>query len=126
VLGFEADIQRGSDTFTAPLSGTVCHGLVALRGGANWIPIPPLPLKGAAVTSQEAKIQWFGTVRGRVGMLISNGLLLYGTGGLAYGHVSVLGDVTVSATSSQVSFGPTTSTFSQSKTNVGFAAARYL
>lgn len=31
---------------------------------------------------------WFGTVRGRLGFAIDN-LLLYGTGGLAYGHISL-------------------------------------
>jgi len=33
----------------------------------------------------ERKFDWFGTVRGRLGVLASNDLLLYGTAGLAYG-----------------------------------------
>ena len=33
------------------------------------------------------KIDWFGTLRGRVGWLPVNSLLVYATGGLAYGHV---------------------------------------
>jgi outer membrane immunogenic protein len=33
------------------------------------------------------KLDWFGTVRGRVGLLATPQLLLYATGGLAYGHV---------------------------------------
>jgi len=32
-------------------------------------------------------VQWFGTVRARVGFLPLNNVLLYGTGGLAYGRV---------------------------------------
>jgi len=32
-------------------------------------------------------IKWFGTIRGRVGYLATNNLLLYGTGGLAYGRI---------------------------------------
>lgn len=33
-------------------------------------------------------LDWFGTVRGKVGYAIDN-VLIYGTGGLAYGHISV-------------------------------------
>jgi outer membrane immunogenic protein len=36
----------------------------------------------------DEKVQWFGTVRGRVGYLATNSLLLYGTGGFAYGRVA--------------------------------------
>ena len=34
------------------------------------------------------KLDWFGTVRGRVGYLITPNALLYGTGGWAYGHTT--------------------------------------
>ena len=34
------------------------------------------------------KIDWFGTVRGRVGVLAAPKVLLYATGGLAYGEVN--------------------------------------
>lgn len=34
----------------------------------------------------EAKVDWFGTIRGRLGYAIDN-LLIYGTGGAAYGKV---------------------------------------
>jgi outer membrane immunogenic protein len=55
-------------------------------------------VSGATTTAYEAKIAWFGTVRGRVGYAWSN-FLLYGTGGLAYGRVSVSsGTQTVSGT----------------------------
>jgi outer membrane immunogenic protein len=36
------------------------------------------------VTSRE-KLDWFGTFRGRLGYLAADSLLLFGTGGLAYG-----------------------------------------
>jgi outer membrane immunogenic protein len=52
---------------------------------------------GSAVTSYEAKIDWFGTVRGRVGYVWDR-LMLYATGGLAYGKVAVGGSSTVSGT----------------------------
>ncbi len=33
------------------------------------------------------KLPWFGTTRGRLGFLVNPSLLLYGTGGVAYGRV---------------------------------------
>jgi outer membrane immunogenic protein len=39
------------------------------------------------VLSSEPKLSWFGTVLGRLGVTVTPELLLYGTGGLAYGHV---------------------------------------
>jgi outer membrane immunogenic protein len=47
-----------------------------------------------ATTQTETKIQWFGTVRGRAG-LICDGLLFYGTGGLAYGRVHLSQTVSI-------------------------------
>jgi outer membrane immunogenic protein len=38
-------------------------------------------------TSIEDRLQWLGTVRGRVGYVPINNLLIFGTGGLAYGKV---------------------------------------
>jgi outer membrane immunogenic protein len=35
----------------------------------------------------ETKLPWFGTTRLRAGFLLSPALLVYGTGGVAYGHV---------------------------------------
>jgi outer membrane immunogenic protein len=77
VWGLEADIQgtgeQGSRAFsytTAPIAGI------------NLVPGVVVPL----VLSQ--KINWFGTVRGRAGVLVSPKVLLYVTGGLAYGEVN--------------------------------------
>jgi outer membrane immunogenic protein len=76
VLGLEADIQgtgeKGSRAFTfttAPIAG------IALIPGVT-IPF-----------ALNQKIDWFGTVRGRAGVLVSPKVLLYATGGLAYGEV---------------------------------------
>jgi outer membrane immunogenic protein len=72
VTGLEADIQgsgvKGSARATATAFGTA-------------IPDPDF------VLSSETKLAWFGTVRGRLGVTVTPDLLLYGTGGLAYGHV---------------------------------------
>ena len=40
-----------------------------------------------AVVSSEKAVDWLGTVRGRVGWLVSPTFLIYGDGGLAYGGV---------------------------------------
>jgi outer membrane immunogenic protein len=52
-------------------------------------------IDGSATTSANTfsggigtKLDWFGTVRGRVGFLVTPAALLYGTGGWAYGHTT--------------------------------------
>jgi outer membrane immunogenic protein len=42
---------------------------------------------GTETTSLESTINWFGTLRGRLGFVVNQQLLLYATGGLAYGRV---------------------------------------
>jgi outer membrane immunogenic protein len=76
VWGLEADIQgtdeKGSRSF-------VCRATVCL---------PPAALALPDVTATlSQKIDWFGTVRGRAGILAAPQVLLYATGGLAYGEV---------------------------------------
>jgi outer membrane immunogenic protein len=79
------------------------------------------------VTGYEAKIEWFGTVRGRLGVLITDRVLLYGTGGLAYGQVKLSSNTltngaVIDLISGPNPFGPPNSAaFSTSKTNVGFS-----
>jgi outer membrane immunogenic protein len=73
VLGFEADIawtgQSGKGAFASP----------------NLIPIIPGADPYNAVVS--AHLDYLGTLRGRLGFLATPALLVYGTGGLAYGGV---------------------------------------
>jgi outer membrane immunogenic protein len=86
VWGLEADIQgtgeRGSRDLTCPVG--VCTPSTVLPGFHALVILVP----GAAVPlSLDQKIDWFGTVRGRAGVLVSPKVLLYATGGLAYGEV---------------------------------------
>jgi outer membrane immunogenic protein len=73
VLGLEADIQgtgeKGSRAFAY------------FPAGFNIAVLAPVPV------SLSQKIDWFGTVRARAGVLVSPKVLLYVTGGLAYGEV---------------------------------------
>ena len=58
-------------------------------------------VRGAAphTSSADERINWFGTVRGRLGYLVTSNWLVYGTGGFAYGRVEQQATVTnVSAT----------------------------
>ena len=85
VWGLEADIQgtgeRGSRGFTCPAG--VCTPPTGVFRGIGFATTP-----GDAVpVSLDQKIAWFGTVRGRAGLLVSPKVLFYATGGLAYGEV---------------------------------------
>lgn len=69
VLGFETDFDASR------IKGT---------GGT-----PTFLISASFPSSFQAgeNIKWFGTIRGRVGYLPTSNLLLYGTGGLAYGRI---------------------------------------
>jgi outer membrane immunogenic protein len=75
VLGVETDFQGST-----------------IRGGASFANIAACcaivtvhPVTAAGTGNQ--RLDWLGTLRGRVGWLPVNPLLIYATGGLAYGHV---------------------------------------
>ncbi len=72
----------------------------SLSGGGNNTPLTlfpsPFTTNGflspiGAITGANVSLPWFGTVRGRVGYLITPTLLLYGTAGFAYGQVDAFG-----------------------------------
>jgi outer membrane immunogenic protein len=106
--------------FRLPLSDAV-GGLEAgynWQAGANWLlgvetdfsfagmdgrgsgtslfsPGPPLSISQSITTEQ--KTDWYGTLRGRVGWLATPNLLLFGSGGLAYGRVAGSGTLAFDA-----------------------------
>jgi outer membrane immunogenic protein len=94
VLGLEADFQGSAEKHSRNFSDpfTVNNG------------------EGVGTISQsiEAKIQWFGTWRARAGYLITPTIMLYGTGGLAYGKVSVTDNIaaTITAAPGALAFPP--------------------
>jgi outer membrane immunogenic protein len=81
VFGLEADIQgtgeKGTHNYLCPTS-TCLPNIV----GAAVV------LGPAVSEALSQKIDWFGTVRGRIGVLAAPKVLLYATGGLAYGEVN--------------------------------------
>ena len=97
VFGLVADIQASD--MSASASNTV---------------FPPAFV--GSTQSNTSKIDWFGTVRGRVGYAANN-WLFYGTGGLAYGEVKSTLTFNCFGCGSQSVFVGTTNA-----TNVGWAA----
>jgi len=84
VVGVEADIQgtdeKGSRTFTCPIG--VCSPAANPFAAVAFVASAPI-----SVLAMDQKIEWFGTVRARGGILVAPRVLLYGTGGFAYGDV---------------------------------------
>jgi outer membrane immunogenic protein len=72
VAGLEADIQ-----------GSGIRGMTQAPAALTLILDP-----GEVISAtSEQKLSWFGTVRGRLGVTVTPNLLLFGTGGVAYGSV---------------------------------------
>ena len=69
LLGLEADFSF------AGMSGTASGTSSSLGSGFTQ------------TTTAEQRTDWYGTVRGRLGWLATPNLLLFGTGGFAYGRV---------------------------------------
>jgi outer membrane immunogenic protein len=112
LLGLEADLQwsgeRGSGAFlcSATLVGGPCvPGLTFLPAG----------VVGSAL-SMDQSIDWFGTFRARAGVLVAPSVVLYATGGLAYGSIKTSG-VLASVTPAGAAV---SAAFSNSKLNAGW------
>ena len=73
---------------------------------------------GVIGQSMQARIHWFGTARGRAGLLVTPTIMLYGTGGLAYGRTSFTDYISVSTTTGISG----ATAISSSKTRVGWTA----
>jgi outer membrane immunogenic protein len=102
LVGLEADIQGSGEKGSSAITCLNCAD-----DGTN------------IVTNLNQKLDWFGTVRGRIGILATPDVLLYGTGGLAYGEVNV----GASATGNTGNGTPTTVVLpGTSSTRVGWTA----
>lgn len=69
VFGLETDLQYANIAGSASTTTTV-----------GFFP--------TITTSAQTKVDWFGTLRPRLGFTVAPSFLFYVTGGLAYGHVS--------------------------------------
>jgi outer membrane immunogenic protein len=98
LIGFETDFQftgqKGSST-------GICAGGAAPDTLVNGVCTPghigdtdPFNVGAFPVISTiNQKLEWFGTVRGRVGWLVVPTIVTYATGGLAYGRVETENNV---------------------------------
>jgi len=86
VFGFETDAQWTGQRGTA---SRLC-GVLATAAGAC---LPGVALGTSAAVEQH--LDWFGTFRGRAGVLVTPSTLLYVTGGAAYGSLNT--DITVTS-----------------------------
>jgi len=82
VFGIEADIQG--------VSNNNVNRVVTVVTPSPAFPAFPL----TTTASSSERLNYLGTVRGRAGWLASPSLLIYGTGGLAYGEVRQAGLLT--------------------------------
>jgi outer membrane immunogenic protein len=76
LAGLEADIQGSGESGRVPVATTL-----VTAGAVAGVPQGP----GFAA---DYSLKWFGTARGRLGFLAAERLLLYATGGLAYGDIT--------------------------------------
>ncbi|MEK4033520.1 outer membrane beta-barrel protein [Methylocystis sp. IM3] len=81
VVGLEADIQgiASSNSSRTFATGSAVPGIAGSALGDSF----------AGIHSVRGSLDYLGTVRGRLGWLFTPTLLVYGTGGLAYGGVTL-------------------------------------
>jgi len=89
-VGYNYQIDRFVVGAEADLSATGIGGH-ASQMGAFAASFPANNIQAVSATTlinAEQHLDWLGTVRARVGYVPTSSLLLYATGGLAYGHVA--------------------------------------
>jgi outer membrane immunogenic protein len=108
VFGVEADFQGTNEKNSSSYS-TACEGF---DGGT---------FTTSCNVNQSSSIAWFGTVRGRVGWLITPTIMPYVTAGLAYGEVRASGTLSGGYNVETDCFGNCQASWSKSQVNVGVA-----
>ncbi len=88
--GFIGGLQAGYNyQINAIVVGAETDFQYANINGTTTTPSTPIPaLMDFAHVSLSQKLSWFGTTRGRIGVLPTSNLLIYGTGGVAYAKVN--------------------------------------
>jgi iron complex outermembrane recepter protein len=83
VAGIEADIQLSTQNTTPTF---ICPGALCNPGIGDVAP-------AAAALDRAQKLDWFATVRGRLGAVVTPDTLMYLTGGLAVAEIRTAGTV---------------------------------
>lgn len=86
VVGLEADIQGSTVSGSGSYAGAFADTAYVDRptGTYRFLKTDRTAIGAGGV---QAGVDWFGTVRGRLGYLVTPTILAYATGGLAYGGV---------------------------------------
>ncbi len=114
VLGIEADFQWTGQKGDANFLCAAAANALACLPGATFL---PAGTTGAAL-SIEQKLQWFGTLRGRLGYTLTPTWLAYVTGGLAVGNIKT--NAALTGTTAAAPPVTSTATASSSETNAGW------
>ncbi len=89
MAGIEADLQRSNQsgrTTTFNCAGATCNPAISAFG-----------LDAPVTATMAQKLEWFATLRGRLGVTPTPDSLLYATGGLAVGKIKTFGTITGSS-----------------------------
>jgi outer membrane immunogenic protein len=114
VYGLEGDIDggriAGNQTNSVTAATATVFGINPVTGLSGLLGNP------TGTASESTQLNWLSTIRGRIGLIIRDRLLLFATGGLALGGVSSQGSVNVANSVVQVTWSG-----SHSAVNAGFA-----
>jgi outer membrane immunogenic protein len=102
VFGLEGDIDATGQDGTANLTPFSTVTVTVPPPGA--LALPTSTVTTTATGTYENRLSWLSTFRGRIGVLPSERVLLYVTGGLAVGEVKTNSSVTTT-TNTALSFG---------------------
>ncbi|MGA7487943.1 MAG: TonB-dependent receptor, partial [Xanthobacteraceae bacterium] len=89
VAGIEADVQNSRQpgrVTTLDCAGATCNPALGALG-----------FDAPVSARMEQRLEWFGTLRGRLGVTPTPGSLLYATGGLAVGRIKTSGTISGSS-----------------------------
>jgi outer membrane immunogenic protein len=105
VGGFEAGYnwQAGSNWLLGLEADFSFAGMNGAASGTSFFVATPFTTQTQTTTAQQST-DWYGTVRGRVGWLATPNLLLFGTGGFAYGRVTDSANVTFTGPLFEITF----------------------
>jgi outer membrane immunogenic protein len=109
LAGVEADIQGSSLRGSASTSTQVLTDTTSGPNTGSWL----------TNIAASRSVDYIGTIRGRLGAAVTPSLLLYATGGLAYGGVK--SSTTINQTTAIAGVPPTATSGSFSDTRVGYA-----
>ncbi len=111
VIGLEADFQG--------MTGGSASG-AALNANSGLFPRTGVPFGVTSGLSASRGLDYFGTVRGRVGYLVTPSLLAFATGGLAYGQIGLGGSQLAVTSVGAAAVGATGGAISTADTRLGW------